>query len=92
MQLGDGPTERGDTPRIAQPHGCCKSCQLDDNQSLSLAVIPPELGSLTMLQELDLSDNHLSGVIPPKLGSLANLQRLSLDNNQLSGVIPPELG
>jgi Leucine-rich repeat (LRR) protein len=38
--------------------------------------IPPELGSMTALQELDLSTNYLTGTIPPQLGNLANLQSL----------------
>ena len=54
--------------------------------------IPPELGNLHGLQELALSDNHLSGAIPPELGSLLNLRELALSDNRLSGEIPPELG
>lgn len=38
--------------------------------------IPPELGSMTALQELDLSTNYLTGTIPPQLGNLRNLQSL----------------
>ena len=54
--------------------------------------IPPELGSLANLSELDLDSNQLSREIPPELGSLANLGALNLYSNQLSGAIPPELG
>jgi len=54
--------------------------------------IPPELGNIISLIQLDLSDNQLSGSIPPALGNLTNLLGLSLNNNQLSGSIPPELG
>ena len=56
--------------------------------------IPPELGSLSNLESLKLSNNGggLSGEIPPELGSLSNLKSLQLHYNGLSGEIPAELG
>ncbi|MCZ0934884.1 MAG: Ig-like domain-containing protein, partial [Gemmatimonadetes bacterium] len=54
--------------------------------------IPPELGSLSELQTLDLGGNELTGSIPPQLGSLAKLNDLDLGNNKLTGSIPSELG
>jgi len=54
--------------------------------------IPPELGKLIHLEELDLSENRLSGAMPPELGLLANLKYLSLSKNRLSGTIPVEFG
>ena len=66
-------------------------------------MIPTELGSLTNLEELNLSFNQLSGEIPAALGNLANLKKLwlvgypplsPLSNpvNKLSGELPEELG
>ena len=55
--------------------------------------IPPELGQLTSLTTLWLSENgDLSGSIPPELGQLTSLTTLWLFSNDLSGSIPPELG
>ena len=54
--------------------------------------IPPELGTLDNLQQLNLMTNQLAGSIPPELGNLVNLFSLILSSNQLTGSIPPELG
>ncbi len=56
--------------------------------------IPPEMGSLSNLESLALSNNGngLSGEIPPELSSLSNLKSLQLHYNGLSGEIPAELG
>ena len=53
--------------------------------------IPPALGNLTNLEELNLSGNNLKGEIPKELGRLSNLKEMSLQVNQLSGGIPIEL-
>ncbi|PQP93734.1 receptor protein kinase CLAVATA1 [Prunus yedoensis var. nudiflora] len=53
--------------------------------------IPPELGSLTWLQVLDLASCNLSGSIPRSLGLLKHLRSLFLHINHLNGGIPPEL-
>ncbi len=55
-------------------------------------AIPPELGYLTKLEELDLAKNQLRGTIPQELGNLPKLTLLYLYSNQLSGSIPVELG
>ena len=57
-----------------------------------VGAIPPELGSLTNLDRLELNYNDLTGAIPPELGSLAKLRKLDLSYNELTGAIPPELG
>ena len=55
-------------------------------------IIPPELGSLTGLDQLTLIENQLTGPIPSELGNLANLSGLHLFSNRLTGSIPTELG
>jgi len=56
------------------------------------STIPPELGNLVNLQELNLAGSQLTGIIPSELGNLVNLTELSLSGTQLTGTIPPELG
>lgn len=48
-------------------------------------LIPPELGLLVTLQQLELQGNALTGIIPRELGGLVNLQYLGLHDNQLLG-------
>ena len=54
--------------------------------------IPPEIGNLTNLTNLDLSGGNLTGPIPPEIGNLTNLRFLDLSYNRLTGPIPPEIG
>ena len=54
--------------------------------------IPPELGRLDGLVNLNLAVNRLTGPIPPELGHLVALRQLSLDRNALTGTVPAELG
>src|SRR3989442_543913 len=57
---------------------------------LNLFSLPCEIGQLTKLKVLNLSDNQLSE-LPPEIGQLTNLYRLILSGNQLSE-LPPEIG
>mmetsp|Transcript_66234 Transcript_66234/g.149527 ORF Transcript_66234/g.149527 Transcript_66234/m.149527 type:complete len:155 (+) Transcript_66234:319-783(+) len=51
-----------------------------------------EAGLLTLLQELDLSRNRLTGLLPVEVPSrLKQLQRLNLSYNQLRGRLPTTL-
>ena len=53
--------------------------------------IPPELGSLKSLQNLQLIGNPVTGQIPPELGNLESIREMTVSSEQLSGPIPPEL-
>jgi gliding motility-associated-like protein len=53
--------------------------------------IPPELSTLTALQQLILSNNCLTGPIPPELGDLTSVSLFFLDGNDLTGTIPDEI-
>ena len=50
-------------------------------------AIPAELGSLSMLTELNLHSNQLTGPIPD-LTRLTELEELYLQNNKLTGPVP----
>jgi hypothetical protein len=50
--------------------------------------LPPEMGDLAALQNLNLEYNQLTGEIPPELSQLSSLQVLNLKSNQLTGAIP----
>ena len=54
--------------------------------------LPSDLGRLSELRGLLLSDNALFGAIPSELGNLSRLKYLGIGHNRLDGAIPPELG
>lgn len=54
--------------------------------------IPTELGLMTDLELLDLSENTISGTLPTELGRLTRLNTLVAQHNSLSGSVPSELG
>lgn len=55
-------------------------------------IIPTELGLLTKLELLRLSDNLLSGSIPDEIASLEKLEVLDLNSNKLNGALPSGIG
>ncbi len=57
---------------------------------LGLSMLPPEIGQLTELKQLDLSMNQLT-VLPPQIGQLAALTDLILYDNRLT-TLPPQIG
>jgi hypothetical protein len=81
---------------------CCLygvACKEDNVVAIDLAKnglagsIPPEIGLLTALTMLNLSENEMiAGEVPAEIGRLANLEVLRLDVNMLSSTLPSALG
>ncbi|KAK2983454.1 hypothetical protein RJ640_024450, partial [Escallonia rubra] len=72
---------------ICNRHGRVAALNLS-NMGL-LGPIPPNMGNLSFLVSLDLSNNNFSGgTIPATIFNLSTLQILSAASNQLSGALP----
>mmetsp|Transcript_8278 Transcript_8278/g.14178 ORF Transcript_8278/g.14178 Transcript_8278/m.14178 type:complete len:91 (+) Transcript_8278:546-818(+) len=54
-------------------------------------TVPTEIGLLTNLHELRLSNNYLSGTIPSEIGHMSELRYLYMGYNYLSGTVPQEI-
>lgn len=61
--------------------------KLNLNRQLT-GTLPPDLGSLSNLQELDLSNTGVAGVIPESWEGLRSLRTLSLMFTKVEGTIP----
>jgi hypothetical protein len=57
-----------------------------------IGSIPSEIGTVTTLKSLSMSDCGLTGTIPTEIGLLTNMQQMWIYNNTLKGTIPSELG
>ncbi|GMI78463.1 receptor-like kinase 7 [Hibiscus trionum] len=86
LSLGDNPFDRARFPD--------QILKLKNLNWLYLAncsiegKIPPAIGDLTELIELELQYNYLSGEIPMEIGKLHKLWQLELYNNELTGKLP----
>ena len=49
-------------------------------------TIPPSIGKLERLKDLDLDYTRISGTIPPELGECSQFYELDLDSSFISGV------
>lgn len=66
------------------------SLVLHDNPKLE-GSIPQEWSKLSLLRDLNLSNNQLTGTLPSQIGLLTSIASLHLADNQLSGEIPSTL-
>ncbi|KAK4492893.1 hypothetical protein RD792_000218 [Penstemon davidsonii] len=53
--------------------------------------IPPSVGNLSNLIQLELGDNKIQGKIPQEIGCLSSLTILSLELNKLNGEMPQSI-
>lgn len=56
-----------------------------------LTKLPDYVLKMSSLEELNISNNRISGALPAEIHNLKNLQILNVSNNQLTGV-PAEVG
>ncbi|KAK2632958.1 hypothetical protein EUGRSUZ_L00821, partial [Eucalyptus grandis] len=54
-------------------------------------VVPPHIGNLSFLREVNMENNNFHFEIPPQFGRLFRLQKLILQNNSFSKQIPSNL-
>ncbi|KAK8692428.1 hypothetical protein V6N13_075887 [Hibiscus sabdariffa] len=86
LSLGDNPLDR--TPF---PNEILKLKKLSWLYLANCSIegeIPPAIGDLTELIDLELQLNNLSGQIPPEIGNLHKLWQLELYSNGLTGKLP----
>ena len=62
-----------------------------DLSNQNLEKLPADVLSRTNLEELDISNNNLSGALPAEIRFLQNLKVLKASNNKMTGV-PAEVG
>lgn len=55
-------------------------------------VLPTELGYLSDLKYLDMSNNNMQGTIPDEIYGIAGLEKIYLYHNQLTGSISDKIG
>ncbi|KAM5558273.1 putative LRR receptor-like serine/threonine-protein kinase [Rosa sericea] len=57
-----------------------------------VGTIPPELGNLSLLVDLDVQNNSFQGTLPQELARLRRLKFINLGYNKFVGVIPSWFG
>jgi Leucine-rich repeat (LRR) protein len=65
---------------------------LDLRNNCLSGLLPPGLGNLTEIPQVNLGGNRFTGPIPVEIANMIGLIVMDLSNNQLSCEVPPELG
>ncbi|XP_031505132.1 probable LRR receptor-like serine/threonine-protein kinase At1g56130 isoform X3 [Nymphaea colorata] len=73
-------------------NGTCHITKLKVYALSIRGTIPEALANLTLLDDLNLGQNYLTGPLPAFIGNLTSLERLTFGINALSGTVPKELG
>ena len=60
--------------------------------NLIYGTVPTELGLLSNLQRLELTQNSFTEELPSEIGNLENLTFMGLGRNSFWGPLPSELG
>lgn len=71
--------------------GSITTSNILDLSNKGLTSVPSTVFNQTNLEELNLSNNLLTGAIPSQIGNLKNLKILNLSNNKMTG-LPAEIG
>ncbi|KAF3781572.1 Receptor-like protein kinase [Nymphaea thermarum] len=90
LSLGDNPFDRRSFPEEIVLLRQLRWIFLSDTNLNG--EIPPAIGDLTELVNLELADNFLSGEIPVEITKLTNLWQLELYNNSFTGKFPVGFG
>lgn len=62
-----------------------------DGNALTGYIPGESLSTLSNLEQIVISDNHLKGTVPAQLGSLEKLGKLLLHGNDITGNVPDEV-
>jgi Leucine-rich repeat (LRR) protein len=55
-------------------------------------TLPPTIGDLSRLKELDYSSNFVAGLLPPSISGISGLEFLAITFNAHTGTMPTTIG
>lgn len=88
QKMPESPT---DETSQTETHSPMLSLTTVDRSGQNLTKMPADILSMTTVQQLDLSNNNLTGALPAEIRHLKNLQVLDISNNKMTG-LPAEVG